>query len=609
LDDLGGKLNKKNYKYVFFILLIILGRIVFLDADLPTSFALTDLYTFDEGFYTQSAFNLYNYRTLTHNVVPYITGDAGIANLFQTILTYISLLIFGNNYYGVRMPSVFISLITIWLFYLTLRNIKGDNSKFTNYSVFFMVLYFVTDFEYLSISRIYVPTVFRIFFITLMIYIFSRYYKKTYKEIFTYKNIFFFSFLSMSSIFFIYIYNIFIYSATVFTIFIVSIMNNWKDNKKQIVKDSGFIILGSLFALLLFIIYLKFNYDISLWEYIKTIINSEQSTRLLKLNKLDIINHIISILFQFFSTSIFRFNTSLLLLFLLTVPIFIILVFKRKNVFYILLANLLLFQLFQLFFENSYYRRRLTIILPIILLIILFVINFLKTNLKYFFKKQKFKKIFIISIWMIISVTISMLIFYKINIVGGDKVGALNALGNELFNGNLNINFIIISSIVYILILILIIFLIFKTKIKMLIIILIFLLIPNFLLIFTYTYSYQQNYHSKNTMINLSKNINYEIIPGQSSFSFRFYNHSKPVLNWYRYYSTRRKEYVHKFSKILLSKKSKYFLQFYHDINPPFQFINKKESPILFVPKEVFYIGNGFLLVFYKVRYKNEKTY
>jgi len=589
LKEVLNMRNKINYKkiafYSIFIFLIILGRVIFLDSDLPANIDLLNLYPFDEGFYTQSAFNLYNYGTFTHNIVPYITNDAGVANLFQTILTYMSLLIFGNNYYGVRMPSIFISLITIWLFYLTLKNIKEDNSKFTNYSIFSMVLYFVTDFEYLSISRIYVPTVFRIFFITLMIYIFSKYYKESYKEIFTHKHIFIFSFLSMSSIFFIYIYNIFIYSAIVFTIFTVSLFNNWKKNKKQIAKDSFFIILGTLFSLILFIIYLKVIYSINIIDYFEITLRTGQAKQILKnTNFYSLILLPFKTIYDTLSTNIFRFNIILLLIFLLSLPIFTKKIIKNKNIFNIFLLNILFFKYTQSLFENTFFYKRLTVLLPVILIIIFLTKNHLfqdefKINYKYL-------------LYVILSfvLTISVLYFRVIN---DYKFGGLKTALRHGYDGNLKLSFVIFSTII----LFSFIFLHIKSlkNKKYIKYIFITLVISNLFLISNYTYNFP-TYYSKNTMIKLKK-INGKKITGKVAFGYRFYNNSIPILNVYKYMDNPEKynEYGKLLYRLVDEEIVKYALQpAYNDGR--LNLVNKKNSNFKIGLDKVYYSGNGIYL-------------
>jgi len=585
-------ISKRLFLYGIFIFLIILGRMIFLDADLPRSPRLVELFSIDEGFYTQSAFNLYNYRTLTHNVVPYITGDAGIANLFQTILTYISLLIFGNNYYGVRMPSVFISLITIWLFYLTLRNIKEDNSKFTNYSVFFMVLYFVTDFEYLSISRIYVPTVFRIFFITLMIYIFSRYYKKTYKEIFTYRNIFFFSFLSMSSIFFIYIYNIFIYSAVVFTIFIVSLINNWKDNKKQIVNDSFFIILASLFSALLFIIYLKLIYNLNIYEYTKLILKNEHSEHiifnLLKENPFKIFRIIWEAIKFDLSTNIFRFNLSLLLLYLTSLPIFIFKLFKRANIFNIFIISLNLFLFLQTIFENTYYHKRLTIILPIVLIIILKTYKDFK---KIYLLKNKIYKIFIFFYFVLIL----FFVLYTNHHQNIDNriFGALSTPDIHGYNGNLTLDIIILNLLILILIFF---YLLAMYRNNNSYFPLLIIIIPNIIMSFKFTYIYP-TFYNKDTIIKMSPLVNNKITVGTIAFSYRFYNDSIPLLNPYNYMNDKNK-YSEKLNKLFNEKKEVFIIQSVYGKDLNVKYTNNSHLNL----EKLFYSGNGLYILLIRYR-------
>ena len=121
--------SKKLFKYYSLVIisLFILTRLSFLDRDLPP-WELTLYSSFDEMLYNIPAFNLYEFGEMSHQVVPFLPDDSITHNNWlQNYITYISFKLFGNNYFGLRMPSVIASSIIICLLLYFLYNILNIN--------------------------------------------------------------------------------------------------------------------------------------------------------------------------------------------------------------------------------------------------------------------------------------------------------------------------------------------------------------------------------------------------------------------------------------------------------------------------------------------------
>src|SRR5216684_5340415 len=90
---------------VAFVLLtgaFLVSRALFLDRDLPP-WSVAQLQPIDEFFYTISAFDLYRFGWIAHRVVAYVPTDAEPTSLVETAMTALALVLFGNNYYGLRV--------------------------------------------------------------------------------------------------------------------------------------------------------------------------------------------------------------------------------------------------------------------------------------------------------------------------------------------------------------------------------------------------------------------------------------------------------------------------------------------------------------------------
>jgi 4-amino-4-deoxy-L-arabinose transferase-like glycosyltransferase len=155
--------NDKNFADLHsfrlqWILLTVLGtfyffsRLIYLDADLPP-WEIANYDSIDEFYYTASAFEMVE-GLGTHNRL--LTSSLGWAfNSVQQLLTATTLAVFGDNYYGLRLPSVVAGFIVLASFFIICFDRFGPAPAFA-----FAAL-LLSEFSFTLASRTVEPTIFR----------------------------------------------------------------------------------------------------------------------------------------------------------------------------------------------------------------------------------------------------------------------------------------------------------------------------------------------------------------------------------------------------------------------------------------------------------------
>ena len=528
-------MNKKTsskYFYLWVIIFIIIyltSHIIFLDSD-PPSWDISMYQPIDEMFYSNTAFNLFHYHDIQHKVVPYVDSDSSILNLFGNSITYITLSIFGNNYYGLRMSSVIISLaILIFLYYTLINYIKNqslDNSYFSinnkHIPVLLLLLYLIFDFSFLMAGRIIEPTIVRMFGMVFTIWLISTSYNQ--RRINSKLLAFIMGIIVLLFILLIYPTNIFLIPAIFSFYFIEGLKKGFKN---ALVRSLSFS-LGVIIGFYIFNLLDKFLFNesiikvflINYLSYSNRIASSNNSTILI------FIKNIIINFLNIFNTNIFRFNIFLLMLFLISIPVLLYKIIKDRFYMDILVTTILCFLILQTLFINDFFYRKLVIFLPLILFTILQAylyigrfINFIKLDRKYLYA-------FISYITMCFCFAFVILLY--------NTKGSLVPYYN-LYNERV---VLILLYTIQVFVTFIYIFRIntknFLTSRRKYILLFIILILPNIYLDIKYIY-YSPTYTYKKTMVTLSKYIDNKILLGGLSHGFRLYNTSIPLLNYYSY--------------------------------------------------------------------------
>jgi len=578
------KFFKSKIGLLLLILSLLLMRFLFLDCDVPP-LKLTLLYSLDEGPYAMAAFNLLNHGVYSYH---FLFGEPAfelIGSFLLNILVYPGLALLGNNYYGFRIASVLSSLLIILIFTLVLKQINKTQSLLSVKNLsFFILLYFITDFSFLANSRIVEPTLFRM--LAMMIVVCCFLLKNKFPDRVQKWTPLFIGFIVSLAVFFVYIYNIFIIPAAFFAL----LANYYFNNKKQIPRLFLLFTLGVLSGFILFVIYLKSFGNMDLKEYFSLL--GGASSRLTQ-SKGGIAKTIVFFIlnigkssFMDFTTNIFFLNPALLFVFLVSIPVFIKKIITEKNELLWLVFFLIVFLYMQTWFENSFSSRRLVMFLPLVLIVIAASLGSLKEYFNILKGKEKRNFLF----YFIAISTISMLVYTS------TKVFYAYFFSSEA-KYQLDVFIIIVIHLITIFTIVNV-WLYLKSNVKSLTIYIFTLLFlfPNIYFAAKYIYI-NPEFKNRDTMIALAPKVNGQILLGGLSHSFRLYNTSEPVLNFFLYQygdSMVKKAYIQNYNYLINSKKAKYTIAY-----STYNIDANGEKSIYIDPPEVgsiYDINNKFIL-------------
>lgn len=147
--------------YPVFLTLFLVSRLAFLEADVPR-YDVTGYSPVDEFYYNQLAFEV---RERTPTLLNFdMDQDLESRNLAQAYLTALTLGLFGDNYYGVRLPSVLAGL-AVFVFWLRLIL-----RRFGLAAAILFGLLLLTDFGFILSNRVAEPTIIRLLATSLVLW-------------------------------------------------------------------------------------------------------------------------------------------------------------------------------------------------------------------------------------------------------------------------------------------------------------------------------------------------------------------------------------------------------------------------------------------------------
>jgi 4-amino-4-deoxy-L-arabinose transferase-like glycosyltransferase len=341
-------LENKNIAYLIIILLSFF-RFIYLDQDVHSRM-IEGIAQGDEVYYAYSAYDKYlednDKIVIDKNDIKFFKGFS----LQNFPVTYLSLKVFGNNYYGLRISAVIFSLFSILLLYITSKKIL---LKKKDLSILLLLLLY-SDFYFFIFSRFQTPQIYSIFILCLIFYVFL-------KEGISKKNkLIILAFLSVSAVLFYYLLNLYILAA--FGIYLIIISVKEKNIRYILYSIYGTILSISLYLLLVYII------DESIIEYyIRTIeFNEHNSTSTTATSILSKIKKLIIGAVSIGTTNLFRFNPILLWG---VITIFLSstwnILKKKHNGLELFLLLIIIFGILQSFFVSSYPFKKWIVLIPV----------------------------------------------------------------------------------------------------------------------------------------------------------------------------------------------------------------------------------------------------
>ncbi len=348
-----------NSKYVLFFLLIMLYsiRIIFLDADIKAPWGVLTYQAIDEGAYASLALNIENFGMLNPNdyyqgVYNYDISGNSINNLIGNVFTTITLRIFGDNYWGLRMGSIIVGLLIILL---TIKILVGLNAS--QKSKVLSVAFLLTNFVFYNACRIVEPSLYRMLFVQLFI----LFYVSNINDKIKYFGM---GLCVVMSIFLVYITNAFMFIALL-AVFIFRLV---KKEKKKAFHFFVWNFYGGLAGYFISLIYYwgvwRRTPILSALETIKSFSKSSVSYDVHLFTGTVIFKRLLA----FFSSNIFLYCPILLAIAILMLPMAFKLKEERKELI-VLLYGLVGGLLFQTIISEDYIVRKSIVVLVVMLII------------------------------------------------------------------------------------------------------------------------------------------------------------------------------------------------------------------------------------------------
>jgi len=250
-------------------LLLFLIRIINIEADIPQTY-LVDYSSTDEGIYGNLALNLQNWGSLMHPLkISGITLEQNLQIILDIIgntVIYVFMFIFGDNYYGFRLGIVFVAFLTLIFIVLSIKKLKENYGINHHYFEILTLLFLDINFIFYSASRVVEPTIFRLFFSSIIIYIYISVKRNSLRS-------FLIGLFTTISIFLVYINNTFLILGIVIYILILLFMKQ----KKEAIQNIIYGLVGVITGILLSEIYYLAVWDTEAFKNLFEVIKSFNS--------------------------------------------------------------------------------------------------------------------------------------------------------------------------------------------------------------------------------------------------------------------------------------------------------------------------------------------
>lgn len=494
-------------------ILIFFLRIINLECDLPP-FGIAYYQAIDEGLYSKMAINLYKYGSMTNTGDFFLTIAPNYqVNIIANIIQYISMLIFGNNYYGFRIGYFLVAYITFRLQIIICQEIakKFDWDNATSRWIILGICFFIlTDFSYLLMSRTVENSCFRACSLAIAIYIFIKTSPR-----FKY---FFLSLLGVVSMFLVYYSNVIILFG-VGVLFINAVLRKeWKNVKKIMFQTFCGAGIGVIIAEI---------YYVCVWnqEAFSTLLRAVTSfsSRVNLTKSQNFLEKIIAGFYAFFGSNMFFYSISFLVITVLALIINSRYAIKKNDEFYIFINSCVFGGILQSMLTSDWMERKSISFYPVLIVNI-----FLLCYCFYKYKKSKLSekkickyKIEAFAIWIFLA-----LIIYKMF-----EMHENNSYFKDFTQ--MDVVVLIVGTLTQFLIISLLLtrrFLLSSTTIKKCCCILLLSSIVSVNMFFSFKYVYNNdNYISKNTMRDIGYIVGDDYIAGPYAYGFCLYNECKAI--------------------------------------------------------------------------------
>lgn len=511
-----------NTKLLLLIILFTFLRMINLDRDLP-QYELTQLGSKDEQAYNFTALNLYHFGGISKEVVEGYRIKGTISTILNNFVTYLNLVVFGNNYYGLRAGAALASLvILIIMLHLLGLYQKTGNNGLNRFLLLFVWLFVLFDFGFLVAGRNASPVIFRSMYMMLLMLFMNFVAKKPGKlQMWLYVLC---GLLSALLIFFSYLTNTFIaLGAVLFIAFKGLNDHDFKGAIKLImVFGIGFII-GFLISNQIYIMINGSGILSSLFTRIDVYgnrlavpVKTHHSFAMFS-----VIKRIVSNILFVFHTNVLTLNYTLFFLLITAFSISIFQIVKKIKLSNVQLMSfsMIIAYFIQAMIYNPHPSKWIIMIFPaIIIFIITTIINAYQTIelMDYLTRNRRNIRIYLAIVFLFIAVVFVIWLKFK-------TCTALNPLAY--------ISFATVSSVIMVL------FLsferIFKVKIGVVATILIVSMLPNLYLSFENTI-FNPVFYYRDALKTVNEIVKDDIVAGSWSDGFRLYTKGNTIFTWYQ---------------------------------------------------------------------------
>lgn len=570
---LSIKRNKIHVISIIFLIIIFSFRLFFIDSDISAPWGVLNYQPIDEGLYANLALNKMNFGSINPNIqidvdVEYLMQPHVLTNICGNIIVYLGLRVFGDNFFGFRIGSVLTSFLIVVLFYFSLNNIYNAISKEKGKRKipFFLVpvlsIYFGFNFVFYNASRLTEPTLFRLLFLELIIFIFTL--PKVKNSI----KAFLMAFFAIVSIFMVYVTNVFIMLA------FALLLLYWilKKEYKTFVEYLKYSIPGIICGYAISYVYYARYWDTSPIKNLLACITSFGSSAGYDIEAANRFQNLSS----FTSANIFLYN-----------PVFIIAIVwggyflikkkkEKKNEAVILSYFLVGALLLQTLFSEDYIVRKALVLMPALLIIVFFAAY------NYFLYHEEISlKVSCVLNGISISWVFYNIIYRLFLIENGTNLDFSKKDRYILYLMFVGVVFVfILGSIVK------------KQRYLILVLLLVVSFSANTLYIIKYNWM-NQTYCDKTAMQQLGEIVGDEYVLGEYINGYTLYNDIKPVLNT-----------QDKLLEYMLDNHSLYYFDYsnYHTYNLSKEFLNYYVEPVKSFPRAFKTFGINREMTLYKWR-------
>ncbi len=531
------------------ILVFIFLRVLNLDRDLP-NYDLTQLGSKDEQAYNFTALNLYHFGAMNKVVADGFTIKGSITSILNNSVTYLTLTLFGNNYYGLRAGAVLASLVILLiLLYLSGLMFNSGSNNLQRYMLLFIGLYALFDFGFLIAGRNASPVIFRSMYLMLIMLFMNFIAGKSEKEQKWYYLLC--GLFSALLIFFSYLTNTFIALGIVLFIAFRGIHDRDFNSaiKLILLYIFGFII-GFLISNQIYIIFKGSGVLSSLFSTVDVYGNrlAAPVSTAQQVAFISLIKRVVTNLLFMVHSNIFTLNYTLL--FLLITSFFIAFIqfvkrIKLSNVRLITLSMIIAY-LVQAVIYNPNSTKWIVMIFPVIIVFVVSTISnvFQSAEIKeYLSNKKRFLRFFLVLNFLFITAVFVLLLKFGVS-------SSLRPLAYLSVITMFSLVVVLSFDIVH-----------FSGAKKVVIAVLLMLsMLPNLYLSFI-NCAIKPDYHYRNALMTVNSIVKDDVVAGSWSDGFRLYTSGNTLFTWYQN-QRNRDLYKTKLTEIFDKGIAKYTLDF-----------------------------------------------